>query len=86
MDNITGSAASWLNDKKENKKSNNFKEEEIIEIKKFDTTELNDLIRDLKNYSDKIDEIYTKNPKKELSDSSVLMRSAIRSLNSALKN
>lgn len=84
MDNITGSAASWLNtEKKDNKKV----EEEIeIKIKEFDTTELDELIKNLKNTSDKLDEIYAKNPKKELSDSSVLMRSAIKSLNSALKN
>jgi len=94
MNNISGSAGKWVNNedvvvdaKKISKRSYEEKEnlesldgEIITEDKVFDLNDIEIILNKLEKVYEDIDKIYQKSPKKDISDSSIMLKSAIRSL------
>jgi hypothetical protein len=86
MNNITGSAAKWVNDEDKTQKrvldkktiNDEIEKNEIDIISNIE--QIGKLMQSIEIISNNIDEIYEKLPKKDISDSSIMLKSVIRSL------
>lgn len=87
MNNISGSAANWNKSPLDNRKKTAVVEEEVEERKVMDPKLMKELLKKLNDASNDINLLYTEFPLKPLGDSSIMLKSVIRSVeNSFSKN
>lgn len=88
MNNISGSASNWIPDNKIERKviKNDDTSVDVDTRPDIDKDAIKGISKELEKMSKHIEDIYTKFPRKDISDSSILLKSAIDSLKKSILN
>jgi rubrerythrin len=88
MNNISGSASNWISDNQvERKPSTKNDNDVVVETKdELDKDIIKGISKELEKMYKHINDIHSKFPKKDISDSSILLKSAIDSLKKSILN